>query len=106
MKSWFGVSLVACLVLAAGLIGCQKDLSDADIDRIVDRMAQKPAPTRRGGRQPHSRHDDVPSEVRRVPQGRQMGRDVHERSDGPSGVSDDASRGLHHGHPHGGGDFG
>ena len=42
MKSHW-VTLLACFVLVAGLVGCQKDLSDEDIDKIVDRMAQTPA---------------------------------------------------------------
>ena len=36
--------MLACLVLVASLIGCQSNLSDTDIDRIVDRMVQNPAP--------------------------------------------------------------
>ena len=40
MKSWVGAVLVAGFVLVAGLTGCQNDLSDEDIDKIVDRMAQ------------------------------------------------------------------
>ena len=43
-KTWFCAAMLACLVLVASLIGCQSNLSDGDIDRIVDRMVQNPAP--------------------------------------------------------------
>ena len=41
-KTWFSVTLLACFVLAAGLIGCQNDPSDETIDKIADRIAQNP----------------------------------------------------------------
>ena len=36
------VTLLACFVLVAGLVGCQKGLSDEDIDKVVDRITQTP----------------------------------------------------------------
>ena len=41
-KIRLGVALFACFVMVAGLIGCQTNLSDEDIDRMVNRMTETP----------------------------------------------------------------
>ena len=40
-RTAFNVLLIA-LMLAAGIVGCQHELSDDDIDRIAERMAAQP----------------------------------------------------------------
>ena len=42
MKSHW-LLILACCVLVASLIGCQKNLSDEDIDKIVARIAETPS---------------------------------------------------------------
>ena len=37
-------AVLACIVLVAGLSGCQNNLSDEDVDKIVDRVAENPVP--------------------------------------------------------------
>ena len=37
-------AVLACFVLVAGLSGCQNNLSNEDIDKIVDRVAENPVP--------------------------------------------------------------
>ena len=44
IKRSLGATLIACFVLVAGLVGCQNELSDEDVDKIVDRVVQNPAP--------------------------------------------------------------
>ncbi len=44
IRGSLGAALLACAVLVAGLMACQNDLSDEDIDEIADRIAQNPAP--------------------------------------------------------------
>ena len=39
-KTWLVV--LVCIALTAGLMGCRGELSDDDIDRIVDRMVENP----------------------------------------------------------------
>ena len=37
-----GAALLASFVLVAGLTGCQNNLSDEDVDKIVDRVVENP----------------------------------------------------------------
>ena len=38
MKPWFGAALLICILL----IGCQNSISDEDMERIADRIAESP----------------------------------------------------------------
>ena len=40
MTTWFGVTLLACFVLVAGLIGCQAELSDEEQNKINAQISQ------------------------------------------------------------------
>ena len=42
MKPWFGAALLICILLSILLIGCQNSISDEDMERIADRIAESP----------------------------------------------------------------
>ena len=42
MKPWFGAALLICILLSILLIGCQNRISDEDMERIADRIAESP----------------------------------------------------------------